>query len=229
MWRQISVQGIEGAKVRRKALAPQAERRPPRHAGNTGGRPRIAEIRGRGGARRPGCPPVRCAAGSRRRRSRRLHELQQPRPEPGRKPSARRSWAKCRDSRSARSATQVRGRGCPATTSGKSERLRGRFEQPGRSTRCARRTRPARSDRTGTGTPAAHDATRLPSRRDLPTTSTSATRVESPKMPDLREFPQNKSSLTHTEMTDCPRREWVLMDTDVLVAGAGPIGLTTAI
>lgn len=50
-------------------------------------------------------------------------------------------------------------------------------------------------------------------------------------MPDLREFPpQNKSSLTHTEMTDCPpRREWVLMDTDVLVAGAGPIGLTTAI
>ncbi len=110
MWRQISVQGIEGAKVRRKALAPQAERRPPRHAGNTGGRPRIAEIRGRGGARRPGCPPVRCAAGSRRRRSRRLHELQQPRPEPGRKPSARRSWAKCRDSRSARSATQLRGR-----------------------------------------------------------------------------------------------------------------------
>ena len=30
-------------------------------------------------------------------------------------------------------------------------------------------------------------------------------------------------------MTDCPRREWVLMDTDVLVAGAGPIGLSTAI
>ena len=48
-------------------------------------------------------------------------------------------------------------------------------------------------------------------------------------MSDLREFPQNESSLTHTEMTDCPRREWVLMDTDVLVAGAGPIGLTTAI
>lgn len=177
---QISAQEIEGAKVQRKAREPRAERMPPRHVGHTGDRIRISEIRGRGGARRLGCPPVRCAAWSRYRRSRRLHELQQPQPERGRTPSARRSSAKCRDSRSVRSVTQVRGRGCPATTSGKSERLHGRFEQPGRSARCARRTRRARSDRTGSDTPAAHDATRLPSRRDLPTSSTSSTRAECP-------------------------------------------------
>lgn len=178
VWKQIRIRGTEGAKVHRKAPAPQAKRTTLRRAGNTGDRLRTAETRGRGGARRPGCPPVRCAAWSRHRHSRILHELQQPQPEPGRTPSARRSWAKCRDSRSVRSVTQVRGRGCPATTSGKSERLRGRFEQPGRSTRCARRTRPARSDRTGSGTPAAHDATRLPSLRDLLTNSMASIRAE---------------------------------------------------
>ena len=52
---------------------------------------------------------------------------------------------------------------------------------------------------------------------------------KAPKCPICANFPKNKSSRTHTEMTDCPRREWVLMDTDVLVAGAGPIGLSTAI
>lgn len=179
--------------MHRNALELGVKRMQPRHAGSTGDRPRSAEIRGRGGARRPGCPPVRCAAWSRHRHSRILHELQQPQPEPGRTPSARRSWAKCRDSRSVRSVTQVRGQGCPATTSGKSEQLHCRFGRRGRSTRCTRRTHRARSDRTGSGTPAAHDATRLPSPRDLPTIFDPCRKP--PKCPIRVNFPKTEVRL----------------------------------